>query len=570
MTAGRPGRAWVRPLRLWCGLILFAYLLTHFSNHALGLISLRAMEAGRIWFLALWRNPVAETLLFGALLVHWLLALWLLYRRRTLRMPVWEAMQIVFGLAVPPLLVSHIVGTRLANAMYGTEDLYTRVVLFLWVLDPWNFYRQTMLFVIAWTHGCMGLHFWLRFRGWYPRFFPLVLSAFVLVPVLGYLGFAEAGREVSALARDSRFAQRLMVETRTPSPAQRDTLLRVRDGLGYSTWALLLLTFLARGVREYLSPRRATVRVSYPDGRSVAVPVGSTVLEASRSSGIPHASVCGGRGRCSTCRIRVSGDPALPPPSPQELRVLQRVGAPPNVRLACQLRPSRDLAVTPLIEVTVSAGTVHTVTGALHGQEREIAVLFADLRGFTRLAEHKLPYDVVFFLNRYFEAVGGAIAEAGGIANQYTGDGVMALFGVKSGPETACRQALRAAAGMVARVQEFSRSFGAELESPLRLGVGIHAGNAVVGEMGYGDTRYLTAVGDTVHVASRLEALTKEYECELVVSEQVLSRAGLAGADYPRHELTVRNREALLRVAVVAEARGLAEQIPADHARAGT
>src|SRR6267143_3846176 len=110
MTAERPGRAWVRPLRLWCGLILFAYLLTHFSNHALGLISLRAMETGRVWFLALWRNPVGETLLFGALLVHWLLALWLLYRRRTLRMPVWEATQIVFGLAVPPLLVSHIVG----------------------------------------------------------------------------------------------------------------------------------------------------------------------------------------------------------------------------------------------------------------------------------------------------------------------------------------------------------------------------------------------------------------------------------------------------------------------------
>jgi adenylate cyclase len=568
MTAKRPGRAWVRPLRLWCGLILFAYLLTHFSNHALGLISLRAMETGRLWFLALWRNPIGETLLFGALLVHWLLGLSLLYRRRTLRMPVWEATQIVFGLAVPPLLVSHIVGTRLANAMYGTEDLYARVVLFFWVLDPWNFYRQTTLFVIAWTHGCMGLHFWLRFRGWYPRFFPLVLSAFVLVPVLGYLGFAEAGREVSALAREPGFVQGFLVETLTPSPAQRATLVRVRDGLEYSTWGLLLLTFLARGVREYLAPRRATVRVSYPDGRSAAVPVGSTVLEASRSAGIPHVSVCGGRGRCSTCRVRVSGDPTLPPPSPQEQRVLQRVGAPPNVRLACQLRPSRDLAVTPLIQVAVSAGAAPVSSATHHGQEREIAVLFADLRGFTRLAEHKLPYDVVFFLNRYFEAVGGAIAEAGGIANQYTGDGVMALFGVETRPETACRQALRAAAGMVTRVQEFSRSFGAELEAPLRLGVGIHTGTAVVGEMGYGETRYLTAVGDTVHVASRLEALTKEYQCELVVSEQVLSRAGLAGTNYPRHELTVRNREAPLRIAVVVEARGLAVQIPADHASA--
>src|SRR5262249_36462347 len=286
-------------------------------------------------------------------------------------------------------------------------------------------------------------------------------------------------------------------------------------------------------------------------------------------AGILHASVCGGRGRCSTCRIRVVADADLPPPSPQEARVLQRVGAPPNVRLACQLRPSRDLAVTPLIAVAAGASGLHAPSAAHHGLEREIAVLFADLRGFTRLAEHKLPYDVVFFLNRYFETVGGAIADAGGIANQYTGDGVMALFGVEVGAETACRQALRAAAGVVARLHDFSRSLGAELESPLRIGVGIHTGPAVVGEMGYADTRYLTAVGDTVHVASRLEALTKEYQCELVVSEQVLSRAGVAGAAYPRHALTVRNRQAPLRIVVIAEARDLAGEIPADRMEIG-
>jgi adenylate cyclase len=117
---------------------------------------------------------------------------------------------------------------------------------------------------------------------------------------------------------------------------------------------------------------------------------------------------------------------------------------------------------------------------------------------------------------------------------------------------------------MIARVQEFSQSFGAELEEPLRLGIGIHTGPAVVGEMGYGETRYLTAVGDTVHVASRLEALTKEYRCDLVVSEQVMARGGLSEAAYPRHELTVRNREAPLRIVVVDDARRLATRIPVD------
>lgn len=223
------------------------------------------------------------------------------------------------------------------------------------------------------------------------------------------------------------------------------------------------------------------------------------------------------------------------------------------------------MAVTPLVDATVGAGAAHAPMGSRNGEEREIAVLFADLRGFTRLAEHKLPYDVVFFLNRYFETVGRAIAEAGGIANQYTGDGVMALFGLEAGPETACQQALRASGAMIARIQEFSESFGAELQEPLRLGVGIHAGPAVVGEMGYGDTRYLTAVGDTVHVASRLEALTKEYRCDLVVSEQVMSRAGVDDRAYPRHELTVRNRVAPLRIVVVDDARSLANRMPAGE-----
>src|SRR5262249_40592931 len=161
--------------------------------------------------------------------------------------------------------------------------------------------------------------------------------------------------------------------------------------------------------REYLSRRRSTIKVSYPDEQHAQVPLGWTVLEASRAAGIPHASVCGGRGRCSTCRIRVAGDPAaLPAPSPQEQRVLQRIGAPPAVRLACQLRPVRDLAVTPLVDAAAGVSVALARVGSRSGEEREIAVLFADLRGFTRLAEHKLPYDVVFFLNRYFGAVGPA------------------------------------------------------------------------------------------------------------------------------------------------------------------
>ena len=560
----RPGRAWIRPVRLWCGLIMLTFLVTHFGNHALGLVSLDTMEAARIWFLKLWRNQIGETALGGALLAHWLLGLWLIYQRRTLRMPAWEATQILFGLAVPPLLAYHFVGGRLANALYGSEDLYTRVLMNLLIQDPWAGVRQLGLFCAAWTHGCIGLHYWLRIRPWYGRVFPAVLTAFVLLPVLALLGVSQAGRELAVLERQPGFVKRLNAQVRAPTPAQRATLVATREGLAIATMVLLGLMLAARIVREQLARRRSRIGIHYFDGRRVEVPVGWTVLEASRSAQIPHASVCGGRARCSTCRVRVAGDPALLPlAAPLEQRVLERIGAPPNVRLACQLRPRRDLTVTPLLQAAMGASAAHLPVGARGGSEREIAVLFADLRGFTRLAERKLPYDVVYILNRYFEAVGGAVMQAGGIANQYTGDGVMALFGVDAEAETACRQALRAAGGMIARVEQLSRALGGELSAPFRIGIGIHTGPVVVGEMGYADTRYLTAVGDTVNTASRLEALTKEYGCELVVSEEVLARAGLASADYPRHELMLRNRDAALRVAVVDSARGLADRVGA-------
>src|SRR6266545_5951624 len=109
----------IRRLRLGSGLVLLTYLTTHFTNHTLGLVSLEAMNAGRVWFLALWRNPLGTTVLYGALLTHLLLAFWSLYRRRHLRMPAWEATQLGLGLAVPLLLIGHLIGTRLAHSLFG-------------------------------------------------------------------------------------------------------------------------------------------------------------------------------------------------------------------------------------------------------------------------------------------------------------------------------------------------------------------------------------------------------------------------------------------------------------------
>ena len=191
--------------------------------------------------------------------------------------------------------------------------------------------------------------------------------------------------------------------------------------------------------------------------------------------------------------------------------------------------------------------------GYASGQERGVAVLFADLRGFTRIAEKKLPYDVVFFLNCYFDAMGEAITREGGLINQFVGDGVMALFGVEEGPEKGCRQAIAAACAIVDAIDEMSEAFKEELEEPLRVGIGVHTGSTVVGQMGRGVAKYLTAVGDTVNTASRLQDLTKEYNCRLVVSAEVAERAGADVAAFPEYEIEVRNRTAPLTIRAIAK-----------------
>ena len=281
----------VRRVWLWSGLVLFTYVATHLANHALGLISLEAMETGRDWFLRVWRHPVGTVALYGALSAHIVLALSSLYQRHHFRLPAWEALQLLLGLSIPPLLVTHIVGTRLSHAWFNTSDSYTRLVLLYWQFRPDLGTKQTILLTLAWVHGCMGLHFWLRLKPWYPRVVSLLFGVALLVSVLALLGFAEAGREVSRLSQQEGWLDLRMHLMRAANPTQRVLLERVNDTIlgGLATSIGLILG--ARAARRLAARRRQMIHITYPDGRETVVPVGATVLEASRHSGIPHASV---------------------------------------------------------------------------------------------------------------------------------------------------------------------------------------------------------------------------------------------------------------------------------------
>jgi adenylate cyclase len=549
----------IQRIRLLGGLVLFTYVTTHLLNHSLGLISLQAAEAGRAWFVAVWRQPVVTAILYSSLIAHVALALWAIYRRRHLRLPRWEIVRLILGLLIPLQLINHVFGTRVAHEAFGYQDTYSAQVLAYWVLNPLAGAQQIALLVVAWCHGWLGMYHWLRAKPRHALIIPALQILGPLLPLLAVAGFMAMGHQVDDLAEDP--AWRDQVYARLP-PAEQATIVAWRERTLTIYGAGVLLVLVARPLRTAWQRRRGLVRVTYPDGHGVAITRGTTILEASRAAGIPHASLCGGRGRCSTCRIRVgAGLDALPPPSADETRVLRRIDAPPNVRLACQVRPVADAEVFPLLPPTPGVSPERLAPNVAAGTEQEIAVLFSDMRAFTSLAERRLPYDVVFVLNQYSTAMGRAIERAGGLPNQFVGDGIMALFGLETGPERGCREALRAAVEMARALDTLNARLAHELGMPIRVGIGIHAGRVIVGEMGYGRARYLTAIGDVVNTASRVEALTKEYGCQLIVSEDVAARAGVDLSAYPCQAIQVRGRGTPLAIHVIASALDLAPSL---------
>jgi adenylate cyclase len=549
----------IRRFRLASGLVMFAYVTTHFVNHSLGLVSVQAMDSVVHVVHQYWSSRLGGILLYGAFAIHYGLALWALWLRRSLRMSAPEAVQLALGFSIPFFLVDHVLHTRVADTFYESAyGYYSPLLYFYFVSSPLRGGFQLAVLVIAWIHAVIGLWFWLRLRPWYARWQPFLFAFALLLPTLAILGFLQGGRQVMAMAENPAWVAELA--TRFPRPAAADVAFidQMVVWLRYAFLAALVGVLAARLVRWWWERRRGVIRLTYPSGRVVQTVRGVLVLEASRMAGIPHASVCGGRGRCSTCRIKIDGpDEAIPPPAPAEVKVLQRVGAAPNVRLACQLRPHGDLRVTPLLPATAQARDGFRRPAYLHGAEREIAILFGDLRAFTQLSEQKLPYDLVFLLNRYFAEMGHAVEAAGGRIDKFIGDGVMALFGLDRGVEAGCREALAAARDMAERMESLNRALVHDIPEPLRIGIGIHTGPAIVGEMGHGTAVSITAVGDSVNTASRIESLTKTYGCELVVSEAVVLRAGIDAGAAPRHEIEIRGRVERLVVRTFASARDL-------------
>jgi adenylate cyclase len=525
-----------RNLRLVTGLTLFAYAACHFLGHASGIFGVAAMETiGRDILLAPWRTPPLRAVLLIFLFLHGGLGLRALFRRRHLRIPALEAWQLALGLAIPPLLIKHVVNVRGGAAAFDVADTYHRVLSTIGA-SAGALWQHFFLLGLVWAHGCIGLHYWLSRHDWYRRRRELFLAAAVALPFSAALGVTNAGWDVADVAlRDPAAA------TSTGSPAEAAALADWTEQMQIAYGALVGLVVLVWLWRNGLHARSSAARITYPGGRVVVAPRGFSILETSRWAGIPHASSCGGRGRCSTCRVRVvAGEGDTPAMLPAERETLDRIKAPAHVRLACQLRPTADIEVAPLV-APVAASQRDAHSGDRESHEMLVTAMFVDLRDSTRFAAGRLPFDALYVVEHYVELVTAAIESHGGVVTGVAGDGVMSLFGVGDGPRAGARGALRAIGAVWDAIAALSSELAGELDRPLAFGAGLHSSPCAVRSVTIMGRPSLQFLGDAGNVASRLEAATKTHACVCVVSEAVFELAQAAIPEgLARQELAVR------------------------------
>ena len=529
-------------LRLVSALVLLAFVICHLTAHCLLLVSLEDAEATRNVLMYPWRTWLGTGLLSAALIVHFSNALWSIYIRRSLRLIRWEWVQLSLGLCIPALLIPHVMSTRIAESFLDVTSYYNTVLIVQWLMFPWLGAVQMIAVITVWTHACIGIHYWLRTKSWYPAWRPLMFAFALLLPALALAGYVTAGNQILREAKSPDYVNTSLEDLNLTEV----TIAGIgrMERIGWSVYlGLVLLPFAGRALRDWHHRRQRPVMLAHSNGRRIPILPGATVLETLRQNGIAHASVCGGRGRCTTCRILVTkGLDQIPVASGLEAAALVRIGASPGMRLACQIYPTSDISVMPLLAADASA-IDGTVRGGLEGRERPITVVFVDMRGSTTLGEAKLPYDVLFILNQFFHEMTKALVATNGHYSQFTGDGLMALYGLDAAdPASGATDAMRGAREMLTSLDQLNYRLRGDLREPLRIGIGIHHGEAIVGAMGPPRSQIITAIGDTVNTCARLESLTKEYECVVVLSRPAAEAGGFKFEALELQEAPVKGR----------------------------
>jgi len=263
-----------------------------------------------------------------------------------------------------------------------------------------------------------------------------------------------------------------------------------------------------------------------PDQQTVESSNAETLLDAAQRADIPITHVCQGNGRCSTCRVQiVEGQENVSPPSNTEKLIAVQMGFGETIRLACQAKVTGDVKVRRLVldeeDVEVTSLLIQDAKSSIVGVEKEVLILFADIRNFTSIAEVLLPYDVVHILNRYFHAMNEVITSFGGSINNYMGDGFLALFDIENEEHDVLRgimAGLEMLRAVDTRIHPYVKSL---FDRDLRIGIGMHRGMVVAGALGDRFNKKNTIIGDAVNVTSRIEKSNKDLNTSFLISEDV-------------------------------------------------
>ena len=264
-----------------------------------------------------------------------------------------------------------------------------------------------------------------------------------------------------------------------------------------------------------------------PDKKKIEVGVNETILTASIRNNISHLSACGGTGKCSTCRVEITeGLENCSPRSDAERKLSDKLSFPENIRLACQTTISGPVSYRRLLldkrDLSNSNKLSDTKLESV-GTIRNLTVMFCDIKGFTPFSEALAAYDVIFILNRYISIMREIIIKNGGEINNYIGDAILAIFGLKDSRQQTLRAA-NTALEMLQAMDEFkdylSQAYGRDFD----IRIGVHYGEAILGSVGFGEDKKFTIIGDTVNIASRIEAINKEAGTRFLISDVAYER----------------------------------------------
>jgi adenylate cyclase len=263
---------------------------------------------------------------------------------------------------------------------------------------------------------------------------------------------------------------------------------------------------------------------SQTDDKTIRASSDSTILEATLKAEINHIHVCGGIGRCTTCRVYImEGLSNCRPRNEKERQLAEKLRFPPDIRLACQTKINGNITIRRPVVDDLDIGIIlkqfGDAPGPRLGQEKDVAILFTDIENYTPFAEAFPAYDVVHVLNRYYQTMNDIVVQHKGVISDVAGDGILALFGAINDSKNPVLDAVNAVRAMNAALMRFNGYLKQMYDRSFVIRAGINFGRVIVGSFDTGMMSKIAAIGDAVNLASRIETANKDFGTKLLISK---------------------------------------------------